>query len=43
MLQHFLENVETFSNGWAGGKIKRRLFRWTLMGVSSHPYPPSGR
>jgi hypothetical protein len=32
MLQYFLKNVETFSNAQAGGKIKRRLFRWALVG-----------
>jgi hypothetical protein len=32
MLQHFLKNVEIFSNARAGGKIKRRLFRWALVG-----------
>jgi hypothetical protein len=32
MLQHFLKNVETFSNARAGGKIKRRLFRWAFVG-----------
>jgi hypothetical protein len=32
MLQHFLKNVETFSNARAGGKIKRRLFKWVLVG-----------
>jgi hypothetical protein len=32
MLQYFLKNVETFSNAWACGKIKRRLFRWALVG-----------
>jgi hypothetical protein len=31
-LQHFLKNVETFSNARAGGKIKRMQFRWVLVG-----------
>jgi hypothetical protein len=30
--KYFLKNVETFSNARAGGKIKRRLFGWILMG-----------
>jgi hypothetical protein len=32
MLQHFLKNIETFSNARAGERIKRSLFRWALVG-----------
>jgi hypothetical protein len=28
----FLKNVEIFSNAQAGGKIKKKMFRWFLMG-----------
>jgi hypothetical protein len=39
MLQHFLKNVETFSNARVGGKIKKGSLYGFWWPGSSHRYP----